>query len=241
MVTSRLSEKLSIVLALMLAVSHLYSGGKITGAVTYEGSVPRMKAIRMGADPICQAKHESPIRSEWLLVGEKGEVGNVFVYIKEGLGDKSFPVPENPVVLDQKGCIYSPHIFGIQASQPLEVLNSDGTLHNVHAVAKANRSFNEAMPAVRKKITKTFDQPEIMVRIKCDVHPWMGSYAGVLNHPYFAVTGEDGVFEIKNLPPGKYTVEAWHERLRTRTATVTVKDEETATVDFKFTRPGKKK
>lgn len=229
-----------MVAALVFLASHVYGGGNVNGTVKYEGPVPRMKAIRMSADPACMAMHETPPRQEWLLIGEKGEVGNVFVYVKEGIAGMTFPVPEEAAVMDQSGCRYDPHVFGVRANQPIDILNSDGTLHNVHAVPKINRGFNEAMPAVRKKITKTFDKPEIMVRFKCDVHPWMGSYVGVLEHPYFAVTGVDGSFEIGDLPPGDYTLEAWHERLKTRTAEISVKEGETTTVDFTFTRPEKK-
>lgn len=230
-----------ILAAVLFVVSILNAGGTVRGVVTYDGPVPRMKAIKMAADPVCAAKHDKPVESEWLLLGENQEVANVFIYVKEGLEGKTFPVPEEPVVLDQAGCVYSPHVFGIQVSQPLDILNSDGTLHNVHATAKENRGFNEAMPAVRKKITKTFDKSEIMIKVKCDVHPWMECYVGAVDHPYFTVTDNTGVFEIQNLPPGAYTIEAWHERLKTRTATVTVKEGEVTSFDFTFTRPQKEK
>lgn len=230
-------------LVLGLMGTALYGGGAITGSARYDGPVPRMRPIRMGSDPICEMKHETPVTTEWLLAGEKGELKNVFVYVKSGLGDQTFPIPDTPVTIDQKGCVYHPHVLGVQAGQPIEILNSDGTLHNVHALPKepGNDKFNEAMPAARKKITKVFEVPEVMIRIKCDVHPWMGAYVGVVNHPFYDVTSQDGTFEISNLPPGTYTVEAWHEKLPPQTATVTIKGDETVSVDFTLKRPERPK
>lgn len=228
--------------ALMLA-THINAGGTIKGTAKFVGKTPRMKAIKMAADPICATKHEIPAKTEWLVAGLNGELKNVFVYIKEGLGDRKFPVPEEPVTIDQRGCLYRPHVLGVQTGQPIEILNSDGTLHNVHGLPKkpGNDRFNEAMPAARKKITKTFNTPEVLVKIKCDVHPWMGCWVGVLDHPYYDVTDAGGSFELKDLPPGTYTVEAVQERLPPQTETLTIKGDETVTVDFLFKRPEKKK
>lgn len=228
-------------LIVALAGTPLFGGGKAAGTVVYDGPVPPMKPIRMGSDPICEMKHEEPARTEWLMAGEKGELKNVFVYVKSGLGDRTYPVPQKPDTINQSGCVYHPHVLGVQAGQPIEILNSDGTLHNVHALPRepGNDKFNEAMPAARKKITKVFEVPEVMVRIKCDVHPWMGAFVGVVNHPFYDVTAEDGSFEIVDLPPGTYTLEAWHERLPPQTATVTIKKDETVSVDFTLKRPEK--
>ncbi len=229
-------------LALVMLAGSLDAKGSIKGTVKYEGKVPKMKVIRMGADPICDAKHDSPARAEWFLAGPDGELKNVFVYVKEGLkGD--YPAPSEAAVIDQNGCVYKPHVLGVQVGQPINILNSDGTLHNVHALPKkkGNDKFNEAMPGARKKITKKFNTPEIMVRIKCDVHPWMGARIGVVDHPFYAVTAEDGSYEIKGLPVGTYTIEVWHEKLPAKTATVTVKGDETVTSDFTLKRPPKKK
>jgi len=142
------------------------------------------------------------------------------------------PAPAAPVVFDQKGCHYEPHVFGIQAGQPLEILNSDDALHNVHALPKNTQEFNLGMPIKGMKLTKTFTAPEVAVKIKCEVHPWMAAYAGVLDHPFYAVTGEDGSFSLKDLPPGEYVVEAWHEKYGTQTQTVKVP--ETSEVSFTF-------
>ena len=135
---------------------------------------------------------------------------NAFVYVKDGLGNRTFPVPKTPVVLDQQGCKYRPHVVGIQVGQPLEVRNSDSTLHNVHAIPKVNKEFNFGQPTKGMKSSRTFDKAEVMVPFKCDVHGWMNAYAGVVAHPFFAVSKADGSFEIKGLPPGSYTVEVWH-------------------------------
>ena len=140
--------------------------------------------------------------------------------------------PENAVVLDQQGCKYRPHVIGIQVGQPLEVRNSDATLHNVHAVPKVNREFNFGQPTKGMKSTRTFDKVEVMVPFRCDVHGWMNAYAGVLAHPFFAVSKADGSFEIKGLPAGSYTIEVWHEQLGTQTTKVTVDAKAGATANF---------
>ena len=238
------SKNLIITLFVFLQISSLLlAGGSITGSVKFDGKTPKMKAIRMGADPICNAKHEVPARTEWFVAGPNGEMQNVFVYIKEGLDGKEYPAPETPVTIDQNGCVYKPHILGMRVGQPLEILNSDGTLHNVHALPKekGNKEFNEAMPGARKRITKTFNTSEVMVKIKCDVHPWMGAYIGVLDHPCFSVTDDSGKYTLDDLPPGTYTVEAWHEKIPAQTATVTIEGDESVTLDFIFKKPEKSK
>ena len=236
-------SRATFILTTGLIFSSILTAGGIKGTVKYEGKIPRMKPIKMAADPICDGKHaEGPARLEWLLAGSEGELKNVFVYVKEGLGDKKFAAPEKVATIDQNGCVYKPHILGVQVGQKIEILNSDGTLHNVHAMPKKknNVAFNEAMPGARKKVTKKFDEAEIMVRVKCDVHPWMGAFIGVLDHPFYSVTDEKGNFEIENLPPGTYTVEAWHERLPAKAVTVTVQADGDATADFVLKRPPKK-
>jgi hypothetical protein len=143
-------------------------------------------------------------------------------------------VPSEPVVLDQKGCHYQPHIFGVQVGQPVQIVNSDSTLHNVHGVAKVNSEFNTGQPIQGMKFTHTFSAKEVMVPFKCDVHGWMNAYAGVLDHPYFAVSAADGTFTLKGLPPGTYTIEAWHEKLGTQMQSVTIGAKETKDVAFTF-------
>lgn len=213
------------------------AGATITGTVKFEGKVPRLGILKMEAEPACAAKHPTPVKSQALVLGEGNTMGNIFVKIKSGLKKKDYPVPTEPVVVDQNGCMYHPHVFGIRAGQTLKILNSDGILHNIHPLPKINAQFNLAMPKFKKvskkKFTKVEEDPFL---IKCDVHPWMGAYAAVMGHPFFNVTGKDGKFEISGLPAGTYEVEAWHEKLGTRTATVTVADGETKTIDFTFKR-----
>jgi plastocyanin len=177
---------------------------------------------------------EGPTLSEVVLVGPGNGLQNVFVYVKDGLGDRTFPAPQTPVVLDQKGCKYMPHVFGVQVGQTVEILNSDPTLHNVHAVPKVNAEFNFGQPAGVPKATRTFEKPEVMVPFRCDVHGWMAAFGGVVAHPFFAVTAQDGSYEIKGLPAGTYTLEAWHERFGVQTQTVTVDGTASATAPFAF-------
>ena len=214
--------------------------GDISGTVKFEGKVPKMKPLKMDADPICKSKHSEAPLSEALVLGEGNTISNIFVKIKSGLPEgKNYEAPKEPVVVTQDGCQYSPHVFGVMAGQPVKFLNPDGTLHNVHALPKKNKQFNLAMPASRTEAEKNFNKPEPVFPIKCDVHPWMKAYAAVMTHPYFDVTGKDGKFVIKGLAPGKYEVEAWHEKMGSRTATVEVPADGGATADFVFSRGGK--
>jgi len=207
------------------------TAGKVAGKVTLEGTPPSPEPIQMAADPNCARMHSTPVTTEFVVVGEGGALANSFVYLKSGVqGD--FPPPADPVVLDQQGCTYHPHVMGIQVGQPLEIVNSDETLHNIHAMPKGNKEFNIGQPVKGLKTQRTFDAPEVMVPFKCDVHKWMNSYAGVLEHPFFAVTGADGTFTIDGVPPGTYTVEVWHERLGTKEMSVTVAEKATAEANF---------
>jgi plastocyanin len=207
--------------------------GTVSGRALFEGTPEAPTPLKMAADPVC-AREGKGATSEAILVGEGGALQNVFVYVKDGLGDRTYPPPATPVVLDQKGCRYVPHVFGVQVGQAVEIVNSDPTLHNVHAMPKLNTEFNVGQPVQGMRLRRTFAKPEVMVAVRCDVHGWMGAYAGVLPHPFFAVTEPDGSFEIKGLPPGTYTLEAWHERLGTRTQTVTIDDKKGATATFSF-------
>jgi len=208
----------------------------INGAVTFEGEVPKLKPVAMNADPGCAAKHSEPVAPEMLVVGEGQSLANVYIRVKGGLPDGSWPVPSEPVVLDQVGCRYTPHVLGVMVGQPLKILNSDGLLHNVHAQPKVNKQFNMAMPASRTEAIETFNKVEDIFSIKCDVHPWMKAYVAVSAHPFFDVTDTTGGFRIGDLPAGTYEIEAWHERLGTRTASVTVADGASETIEFVFTR-----
>ena len=206
----------------------------ITGKVAYEGEKPKPIQIRMDAEAACAALHKEPVYAQQVVVNGNNALQYVFVYVKEGLGDKNFEISKEPVVLDQKGCMYHPHVFGVQAGQPLKVLNSDPTTHNIHPVPANNREWNKSMSPGVTPLEQTFPREEIMIPVKCNVHPWMKSYIGVVKHPFFAVSKEDGTFEIKGLPPGDYTIEAWHEKLGTSTQKVTVGPKETKSVDFTF-------
>ena len=203
----------------------------IAGKVVLEGTPPENQVLRMTSDPACGS---AEVRAETFVV-ENGGLNNAFVYIKDGLGNKwLYDAPTETVKLDQKNCRYTPHVLGIRPTQPLEVSNSDATLHNVHAMPDVNREFNAGQPIQGFKNTVTFTAPEVMIPFKCDVHAWMLSYVGVVNHPYFAVTGGGGTFALKTVPPGTYTIEAWHERLGRQEQTVTVGEKESRDVTFTF-------
>ena len=164
-----------------------------------------------------------------------GGLDNVFVYVKDGLGaNYVFDTPTETAKIDQKDCRYHPHVFGMRVNQPLEIVNSDPTLHNIHAMPKGNAEFNNGQPIQGMKMSHTFDKPEVMVPFKCDVHGWMNAYVGVMSHPFFAVTDKDGKFELKGLPPGTYTIEAWHEKLGAQTASVTLGAKESKEAKFTF-------
>ena len=219
------------------AIAELQAGdATISGTITYTGEAPTFQPIAMDADPDCAAKHGEPVYPEALVLGDGNTVGNIFVQVKDGFAQGDFQPPTAPVVVDQRGCMYQPHVVGVLAGQPLEFWNSDGILHNVHLTPKQNREQNLGMPGSLKEKAVTFDTPELYVPVKCDVHPWMSAYVAVMSHPYFDVTGEDGRYEIK-VPAGTYTIETWHEKLGTRTQEVTVAAGETATADFALDVP----
>jgi plastocyanin len=221
-----------------LAMSASAVAGTISGTISYDGKVPNLKPLAMDADPVCAAKHKDPVPNQMLILGSGNTMGNVLVRVTSGLpAGKTYPPPKDPVVMDQNGCIYQPRVFAVQQGQTFKVLNSDGVLHNVHAMPKVNPQFNMAMPPNRKEAEHVFDKSEDQFPIKCDVHPWMTAYAMVSDNPFFAVSKEDGKFTISNLPAGTYEIEAWHEKLGKKTEKVTVGEGDTKTVDFKFTAP----
>lgn len=226
---------MSIVFATALATAA--SAGSVTGTVKFDGDAPKFKQINMDADPACAVQHKDPVFPETLVLGEGNTMGNIFVQVTNAPAG-NYPAPTAPLVVDQKGCNYSPHVMGVMAGQPVKILNPDGTLHNIHAMSKINPEFNIAMPKFRTELTQTFNKPEFMFALKCDVHPWMTSWVTVMAHPFFTVTGPDGKFEIGNLPDGTYTIEAWHEKLGKKTTSVTVAGG-AVTADFTFTVPKK--
>jgi plastocyanin len=158
---------------------------------------------------------------------------NVIVFVSEGLGDRTFEEPSRPAVIDQKGCLYQPHVLAVRANQKLEVVNDDPTSHNIHPQPANNREWNKAEPP-GSKLEEAFAREEIAIPVKCNVHPWMRGYIAVFKHPYFAVTGKDGSFDLSNLPPGTYTIKAWHEKLGTSTQTVTIGANQTKEINFVF-------
>jgi len=208
----------------------------ISGTVFFEGTPPEPQKINMSADPQCGAGHDGAMYTESAVVND-GKLEWVFVYVKSGLEGRMFPTPTEPAVMDQLGCRYHPHVMGVMVDQPVKFVNSDETLHNVHAAPTVNKAFNLGMPIKGMSMERTFTQPEVMIPIKCDVHSWMSSYVGVLPHPCFAVSDSTGAFTIHGLPPGTYTIEAWHEKFGTQTQEVTVGEGETKTLDFTFKAP----
>ena len=210
--------------------------GTLSGRVLIDGPAPANAPIPMSADPFCIRANQGGAAFESYVVADGG-LGNVFVYIKDGVGNYWVDVPSDPVKLDQTGCRYTPHVLGVRVGQPLDISNSDETMHNVHALAKVNRDFNFGQPIKGKTDRKTFDYPEVMVTLKCDVHSWMNAYVGVVNHPYFAVTANEGSFTLRDVPAGTYTIEAWHEKLGTQTQTVTLAEKGSKNISFTFKSP----
>jgi hypothetical protein len=205
----------------------------VTGKIVFDGAVPAAEKFKMSADAFCAKAHPGDVAKEEIVVGPDKGLANVFVYVKSGISG-TYPPPATAAVIDQKGCTYHPHVFGMVAGQSLDILNSDDTLHNIHSLPEKNESFNLGMPVKGMKYTKKFDKPEVMIRIKCDVHGWMSAYCGVVPHPFFAVTAANGTYTIKDLPAGTYTIEAWHEKLGTQTQQVTVGATESKPVAFTF-------
>jgi plastocyanin len=214
------------------------TAGVITGTVRLDGTPPAAQMIRMDGDRTCAKLVPGAQRAtERYVVGSGGTLANVFVRVASGLEGRRFPVPEAPVVLDQQHCWYAPRVVGVRVGQPFQVLNSDPLLHNVRASADVNEPFNQGQPVQGLRYSHTFSTEEAMVPFTCDVHAWMNAWVGVVNHPYFAVTGSDGAFSLPNLPPGAYTVAAWHEAAGTMTGTAIVTAQGTTTLALTFTVP----
>ena len=216
--------------------------GTVTGKVSLNGEPPAPQKIDMSQDANCAAKSKDPMTE--VVVAKEGKLQNVFIYVKDGttadgkkIADFSFDTPSTEVTLDQSGCRYVPHVIGMQPNQKLKVTNSDPTGHNVNAMpdkSKGNEPFNESQPGGAPPIIKTFKRSEILVPVKCNQHPWMKAYIGVVKHPFYAVSKEDGTFEIKGVPAGTYTVVAWHEKFGEKTAQVKVDAKGSVTSDFAF-------
>jgi len=211
------------------------AGGTITGKIKFTGTAPRNPVIDMSEEAACKAKYTTTPTEENVVAGPANALSNVFVYVSAGVpAGQTFTAPATPVVLDQSGCRYHPHVFGVMVGQTLEIRNSDPVLHNIKAVAKKNRPFNVSQPNAGMTTNRTFSTPEVMVNLQCNVHGWMHAWVGVRPDPFFAVSGKDGSFSITGLPPGTYTIEAWHEKFGTQTATVTIAGTESKTANFTF-------
>ena len=210
------------------------TAGTVTGTILYKGKPPARKAIDMSEEPACVEAHKGKAYNESLVVNRKGDLANAFIYIKSGLEGKTFAVPADPVTIDQKGCWFRPRVLGIQTGQTLKVVNSDPVTHNIHPMAQVNREWNHSQGADDPPMARRFLKPEIMIPVKCNIHSWMHAFIGVLDHPYFAVSKDDGTFEIKNLPPGTYTLAVWTETLGTQERQLTVAPHSNAEANFTF-------
>lgn len=208
------------------------TAGTIRGTVKFDGTPPVREKVLITSE--CSKPGKDGILKEEIVVNANGTLRNVFVYIKDGLGNRTFEAPAEPALLDQVGCVYTPHVIGVQTGQQLLIRNSDGTTHNVNAAAGKSKGFNEAMLPGAGDLKARFKLPELRKLVKCDIHPWMNAWIHIMNHPYFGVTGDAGTFEFKNVPPGKYTIEAVHEMLGAKTLTIEIGAKDTKTADFTF-------
>jgi plastocyanin len=206
----------------------------VSGTITFKGADDDTE-IKMNADPVCAGLHKTPVDTNNINTKD-GKLADVFVYVKSGLEGKTVPPTAEAKFLDQQCCLYQPKVFGNQVGQKLTIQNSDPTLHNIHALPAKNTEFNQGQPFQNAKFDKTFDKPEVLMHFKCDVHPWMSSYVGIVDNPFYAVSDESGAFNISKLPAGKYTIEAVHPTLGTKTQEVTLTPGQTATVSFEFSK-----
>ena len=204
----------------------------VMGHVRFEGQPPKPAHAVLSTDPLCP--RSASANNQEFVTGSNGALANVVVFISDGLAQQTFDVPSEPVVIEQKGCVYEPHVLALRTNQTLKVVNADNTMHNIHPMPNNNREWNKAEPA-GSVVEEKFAREEVGIPVKCNVHPWMRSYLAVFKHPFFAVTGKDGSFDLRNLPPGEYTLQAWHEKLGTITQKITVVAGQTNAVEFAFT------
>lgn len=202
----------------------------VTGTIKLDGAAPKARKIDMSQDPACSGG----MGMTETVVSEGGNLSNVFVYVKDGLGDRTFAAPTAKVTIDQHGCHYVPHVLGAMTGQTVEILNSDPTTHNIHPSPKNNKEWNESQAPKASPLEKSFAREEVLLPVKCNQHPWMKMYVGVVKSPFFSVSGKDGKFTITGLPPGKYTIAAVHETLGEQTMQVEVGPKESKTADFSF-------
>ena len=206
----------------------------VTGKVVFAGAKPAKKAIAMNEEAACVRLHKAPVYNEEVVVNKDGTLANVFVYVKTGLEGKTFEAAKDPIVIDQHGCMFRPRVFGIRVGQPLMVKNTDPVSHNIHPMPKDNREWNQQQAPSAPDLERQFARPEIMIPVKCNIHSWMKAFIGVVDHPYFAVIGETGVFELKGLPPGDYTLAAWQEKFGEQTQQVKLAASASQAVEFSF-------
>lgn len=223
-----------IISTLVSALVAPAEAGNVTGKVMFTGVRQQPKKIDLDEDPECAALHKTPVYDQSEVVNRNRTLANVFVYVKSGLEGKNFAPPATPATIDQKGCWFTPRVLGIQVGQILRVTNSDPVTHNIHPRPHENREWNHSQSPGAPPIERKFTKPEIMVRVKCNIHGWMHAWIGVVDNPYFAVTGSNGIFELKNIPPGKYTIVAWQELLGSQEQRVTVPATGTSSVTFTY-------
>ena len=207
---------------------------RILAKIVLSGTPPPPTRLQMSADPVCAKVHQGKtVLSQTVEVGAEGALKDVMVFVRDGVAG-AYPAPGTPATLDQIGCLYVPHVLGVMAGQPLQIINSDPTLHNIHPLPVTNAPFNIGMPIQGMKQTRVFAKAEAPFHVKCDVHPWMSAYIGVFNHPFFGVSNAQGDVELRNLPAGTFQVQAWHEKYGVRTQSVTVAAGETKQITFTF-------
>jgi plastocyanin len=210
--------------------------GTIKGVVRVNGDFPSPRRVSFGSEAACSAAHDGPVYFDTALA-TGGKLQNAFVWVKQGLEGYAFPTPTAEVVVDQRGCIYQPHVVGVQVGQPLTFVNSDATTHNVRTVPKKGHGTNFSMPREGMRSTRTYKRPQVMMQTKCDIHPWMSAWIGVIPHPAFAISAADGRFEITGVPPGDLVLEVWHEKLGSQTQSVSLVAKGEVSVEFSFEMP----
>jgi plastocyanin len=210
------------------------TAASVSGVIKFTGKRPIRRPVDMSNEPACVAAHHGRPYDESEVVNANGTIANVFVYIKSGLEGKKFPVPATPAIIDQQGCWFTPRVLGIQVGQLLTVTNSDPVTHNIHPMAEVNREWNHSQGQGDPPLERKFLKPEVLIRVKCNIHSWMHAFIGVVDNPYYAVTGADGSFSIPNLPPGEYTLEAVQEKLGAQQQKITVTPKGMVTAEFTF-------
>jgi plastocyanin len=207
---------------------------RVVVKVVLSGSAPAALKIQTSADPYCAKVHQAdPLLSQTVQVGTDGALIDSLVFVKDGVSG-TYAAPKTPVTLDQRGCVYIPHVIGMMAGQPLEILNSDPTLHNIHPLPVVNAGFNIGMPVQGMKQTRVFQKPEPVFHVKCDVHPWMSAYVATFAHPFFGVSNKQGTVELNNLPAGTFQIQAWHEKYGVQVQSVSLSAGETKQITFTY-------